>query len=95
MSAQAGRQRALPRLDSPTSRALHAVLDAVRQQRSSYLRLRVVMVRLLDKPLACCWQGSTCSHSQRQAQWLRVNRLERSLHALALQCGTEACAVGC
>lgn len=47
MSPQAGRQRALPRLDAPASRALHAVLDAVRQQRSSYLRLRVVMVRAL------------------------------------------------
>jgi hypothetical protein len=53
MSPQAGRQRALPRLESPASRALHAVLDAVRQQRSSYLRLRVVMVRVLAlRPLA-------------------------------------------
>lgn len=48
MSPQAARTgRPLPRLESPASRALHAVLDAVRQQRSSYLRLRVVAVRFL------------------------------------------------
>lgn len=69
MSPQAGRQRALPRLDAPASRALHAVLDAVRQQRSSYLRLRVVMVRVLERwPLAFwCRPYQPHLHSQEVA----------------------------
>jgi hypothetical protein len=32
----------LPRLESPLSRALHAVLDAVRQERASFMRLRIL-----------------------------------------------------
>lgn len=45
MSPQAARVRLLPQLESPASKALHAIVDAVRQQRSAYLRLRVVVVR--------------------------------------------------
>ena len=66
MSPRAGRQRALPRLDAPASRALHAVLDAVRQQRSSYLRLRVVMVRVLERWPLTLWCRPYQSHLHSQ-----------------------------
>lgn len=36
--------RHLARLGTRESRLLHAVLDSIRQQRASYLRLRVVVV---------------------------------------------------
>ena len=43
--------RELPRLDTRESRLLHAILDAIRQQRACYLRLRVVVVEAPPRPL--------------------------------------------
>jgi len=61
---RAGTARLLPRLDTPASCALHATLDSIRQQRSAYLRLRVVKVcgmpslstsKPLMRPSSGCW----------------------------------------
>lgn len=102
--ARAGRARLLPRLDTPASYALHATLDSIRQQRSAYLRLRIVkvcgMLSLSTSNRRCAHhRGAACRKCRlhivkvrfpNSLECCRVSRQGTSCRTTAV-CGTALC----
>ena len=89
VSPSAGRPRGLPRLENAASKALHNILDAVRQERSSYLHLRVIKARLLCpsnmvEAAVVCLESGIASHLSPPLSMVE----EAEADCLSAGCGT-------